>query len=164
METDPYSLSALEGIVIPDSVGVFPLAPGWWFVIAIASIWLAYGLIACWIRYRQNAYRREGVRLIRKLETASSFEVGLRGVDEVLKRVAMVSYSREKVASLWGTDWADFLRASVREFRFSDSVVANLASSNYQKIPDDFGHEEYVATLQAASAWIREHDRDDDAC
>lgn len=164
MKSDPYSLSALEDIVVPDPVGFFPLAVGWWFVIALALIWLTYGLTIFVLRYRQNAYRREGVKLIKKLETITSLESGLRKVDEVLKRVAMVSYSREKVGSLWGADWVDFLRASVREFRFSDANAETMASVNYQNISSSFRHEDYLATLRAAIAWIREHEREEDAC
>ncbi|MDA8745114.1 DUF4381 domain-containing protein [Rubripirellula amarantea] len=164
MESDPYSLSALEDIIAPDPVGWFPLAMGWWFVIALGAIWLAYGFIVWVIEYRHNSYRREGVKLIKKLRDEPSLEVGLRRIDEVLKRVAMVSYSRERVASLWGTDWVAFLRSSVQEFRLSDSNAKIMAAANYQKVADTFGREDYLATLQAASAWIREHDRGDDAC
>lgn len=164
MKSDPYSLNALEDIVIPEPVGLFPLAPVWSCVMGIALVWITYGLIVCWIRYRRNAYRRAGLKLIRELETATSLDLGLRGVDEVLKRVAMVAFSRERVAALWGADWIEFLRSSVDDFPIDDSNAQALAEVNFAPLPDRYGRDEYAATLDAANAWIRHHQRGEDPC
>lgn len=164
MRSDPYSLNALEDIMVPDPVGLFPFAPFWWFASAIAAVWIVYGLFTGWIHYRRNAYRRQGVKLIHELHDAASFETGLREVNEILKRVAIAAFSRERVASLWGSDWIDFLKASMDGFPFNRVSAEALAKISFTSLPDQFGRDEYAATLEAATAWILQHDRGDDTC
>ncbi|MFC4992401.1 DUF4381 domain-containing protein [Rubritalea tangerina] len=96
-------LSELRDISMPEVPGILPLAPGAIVLLAIAAwILLCVGW-AVYLSYRAKAYRRAGVDLLGEAVT-------VRDVSVVLKRVAMVSYGRERVASLYGEEWVDFLR------------------------------------------------------
>ena len=56
-------------------------------------------------KYKANAYRRAGIALVENAKTARELSV-------ILKRVALVSFDRESVASLYGKEWIKFLNAS----------------------------------------------------
>ena len=157
MNSDPYSLELLEPMVPPDSVGLFPLAVGWWFLMAIAAVWLIYRTTESIAKYRSNAYRREGLHLIEQLGSSDDFQAGLRRADEVVKRVAMVAYDRETVAKLWGKDWVEFLQSKVDSISLSKSQTTALQSVAVTSLPPDFSRDDYQAVLGFASDWIRTH-------
>lgn len=167
MANDPYSLDLLVENVSPDPVGWFPFASGWWFFFAASAIWMIYAWIVWLIRYRQNAYRRIGIKLLCDLQSVDSLEDGVRQADQILKRVAMVTYSRDAVASMWGNEWVQFLCSSTaggsgfneggKNGCFNKSIAAALATINVQSLPDTFSREEYRELLAAASAWVKNH-------
>lgn len=135
---EKYSLDKLRDIVPPDAPPLWPLATGAWLLLAmLASI--AFILIYQRRQARKrDAYRRAGLAL---LDGVSS----VHDVSVVLKRVALAAYPREQVASLYGEDWADFLRQTCH--RHDCSLVV-------QAKPDDPANSEII---QLAGRWIRHH-------
>ena len=132
------SLSELQDIVLPAVPPFWPPAPGFWIllfllVVAATSFWR-------WRRshYRKNAYRRAGLEL---LEQAHS----VRDVSLVLKRVALAAWPRDRVASLYGSEWADFLNDSCARCRFDHDSWSK---------PDEPADPGLIST---AAEWIRRH-------
>ena len=54
-------------------------------------------------RRQENAYRRAGLALLARAETAHEISV-------ILIRVALAAFPREQAASLVGEDWRGFLK------------------------------------------------------
>src|SRR6202012_5857465 len=81
-----------------------PRTVGWYVLFAIVGllmIWLTFRATRRWIA---NRYRREALRELPA--TAPD------GLSALLKRAALATWPREKVASLNGDDWINFLSAT----------------------------------------------------
>lgn len=110
--SDP--LHALRDIHLPLDIGWWPLAPGWYVLIALTFIvcvaicywvycWRNHGLakreaLVILDKYRQN-YEKAGVGT----QQTTAY------IAELLKRVALAYYPRNAVAGLHGQAWIDFL-------------------------------------------------------
>ena len=137
-------------------IGWWPLATGWWLLIAIAllcMVGLVYVLVK---RYRANAYRRRGLAQLQTLrqqfleqENASQY---VAQTNALLKSVALISYPRREVAASNGRQWLAFLndRMSSTEQFHSDFVTAA-----YSKTCPDMDMDQMH---RAARAWIRRHE------
>jgi hypothetical protein len=135
---EKYSLNNLRDIVPPDAPPLWPLATeAWLLLVILASIAtiLIYQRRQAKKRY---AYRLDGLALLDGVSTVHDVSV-------VLKRVALAAYPREQVASLYGEDWATFLRQTCH--RRDYSLIA-------QTNPDDPASREVI---QLADGWIKHH-------
>ena len=107
------SLNDLRDIVMPEAPSWWPLAPGLGFLL-ILVLWVALCCAFAFFRsYQSAAYRRAGIAL---LASAGS----VREVSILLKRVALVSFDRETVASLYGKQWVKFLQESCAGVQLGD--------------------------------------------
>ena len=115
---DPSTLPLRE-IHLPESVGWWPPAPGWWLLPAL----LVLGLAAAWygrLLYRRRKYsaismaRRElaGIRS----RYAADRDAGrcVRSVSGLLRRVSISVFPRSESAGLTGADWLAFLQSGNR--------------------------------------------------
>ena len=95
----------------PPPPGWWPPAPGWW---ALALLLLcAAALLALWLRHPAGRTRRMVLRQLRQLESQAGDDVALaRGLEQLLRRFAVVRYGREPVARLRGEPWIDFVAAT----------------------------------------------------
>jgi hypothetical protein len=102
MNLDPASLENLRDIVEPAPVPWWPLAPGWWCLLALLGLAAVVGVATGVRRWRADAYRRAALRELRGAETNAA-------IAELLKRVALAAYPRSEVAALSGTAWSRWL-------------------------------------------------------
>lgn len=132
------SLSGLQDIVLPGIPALWPPAPGFWILLFL----LLVALISLWrwrrILHRRNAYRRAGLELLQQARS-------VRDVSLVLKRVALAAWPREQVASLYDSEWANFLNSSCAQCRFEPDGWHE---------PDKPAEQALIST---ASNWIRKH-------
>jgi predicted negative regulator of RcsB-dependent stress response len=138
VDTDPYSLTNLRDIVVPDAPPFWPPAPGAW--VALGVILALVFLVAWRIRTqrKRNAYRKAGLVLLVKSKTAHEISV-------TLKRVALAAFPRASVASLYGDQWAAFLHRTCPREHFQA-----LAEIDAQAPAD-------AERIELASTWIRHH-------
>ena len=133
-----YSLDNLRDIVLPEPPALWPPAPEVWLLLVVV---VAAGatLLYQWRRQRQaNAYRRAGLELLHRAAT-------LHEISVILKRVALAAFPREQVASLYGEEWAAFLRQTYGRRDFSPLV---------QVTPDTPADNK---ARRLAATWIRHH-------
>lgn len=112
--TPPW-LSELAPDRAPPPLGWWPLAPGWWGVIALLLLAIAVGV--WWKRRMQRPsfqrWRRAALRELEQLQTASRHEGDdatlACGVQQLLRRYAVVRYGRDTVAALNGGAWIAFV-------------------------------------------------------
>lgn len=136
MDGDPYSLSNLRDIVVPETPPFWPPAPGLWVALGVVTL-VVFLIVWQWRTLRRrNAYRKAGLLLLKESRTAHDVSI-------VMKRVALAAFPREQVASLYGDDWATFLHETCPRSSFLELTAAD-ADSN-QKLVD------------LASTWIRHH-------
>lgn len=141
--SDPADLSNLKDIVAPPDVSLWPPAPGWWILAAGCAATGAILVAIAVARYRRNAYRRQALLELERVEA--------RDISTVLKRAALAAWPRAEVASLSGEEWRAFLDRSARMNAFSRGTGRDLEALAFG------GTGDVPAVLAAAKAWIRRH-------
>ncbi len=102
-------LTPLKDVHLPTEPSFFPPAVGWWVVAGF--ICAVVTGIFLFLYFFNRSPKRYALRLLKKIERTPA-DLPTLGVElgALLKRVAMVAFSREEVASLSDKEWADFLR------------------------------------------------------
>jgi hypothetical protein len=103
-------LAALRSIHLPEPVGFWPPAPGWW---VLAGITVA-GALALWLwsRVRRRSVARHALRELDALGASSGpedLQALATAVSALLRRLALVRFGRARVAALHGGAWQRFL-------------------------------------------------------
>jgi hypothetical protein len=152
MNVDPSSLEHLHDLIMPVPVPWWPPAPGWLVVGAALVMILGWRLIRA-IRYWQsNTYRREALALLDKAD-GSGAELAT-----LIKRVALSSYPRERVASLTGEQWLVFLDRTGRTDAFTTGPGRWLSRLAYEpKLAASISTAERNGLRTAARDWIVRH-------
>jgi hypothetical protein len=146
MNPDPTSLENLHDIVVPPPVSWWPLAMGWYFVLGFIFIGCMVLVVSRWWQFQRQAYRRAGVKEL--IEARSNQQISA-----LLRRVAMVTFSRDEVAPLSGEAWPNWLESRAR-VSMNSGVRQQLAWGVYQTGQSS----ENVDELKAyAAQWIRQH-------
>ena len=159
---DPASLQNLNDIVLPASVSWWPLASGWYFLIAlllIALAWIGYRSIRRWI---ENGYRRAALHelqlLVWDIQDPEKRNAGLRQLPVLLKRTALSVHPREQVASLSGEDWYDYLNSQTDTPAFTEperSLLDNISYSTGNL--NDVDSRAETALVEAIKFWLNHH-------
>lgn len=132
---ESQALAKLHDIHLPEPIGWWPLAPGWYLLLLIALIVL--GLVIYLVRrsHKNKRAKRQALELLQRYELeyqkdANSQQSSMR-VSELLRRVALAYYPREEVASLQGEAWLAFLTKTSKGIDFN--VLSNyLLALPYQ--------------------------------
>ncbi|MEE8427144.1 MAG: DUF4381 domain-containing protein [Woeseiaceae bacterium] len=109
---DPNAIP-IRDLHLPAVIGWWPLAPGWWVVIAVLGVGLVF-LMRMWLRtYSRGAARRHALR---QLDLYSrDYMSHLNGVligtqlSELLRRTMLAYAPRTDVAGLTGEAWLKWL-------------------------------------------------------
>ncbi|MBT4518839.1 MAG: DUF4381 domain-containing protein [Halieaceae bacterium] len=151
-----YALGDFVEVVPPQAISWLPQTAGWlWLAVALSGILLHYA----WVhlrRWYQNRYRREAADRLRKLvHGANSVEL-VSEINQLLKLTALVAYSREEVARLWGDSWVNFLNRQCATPPFSKSQRQLLALGSYHgAVPDPIAAQQLITS---SLKWINEHE------
>ena len=133
MPQDP--LAQLKDIHLPDPVGQWPPALGWW-LLAVVVILLMVGIIVwLWQRHRKNAYRREALAYLDALQQRAAEHDPVTvatQLSSLLKRVAITLFGRHQTAGLNGSDWLRFLDEKGKTDAFSQGPGKILGSDIYK--------------------------------
>lgn len=101
----------LRDIHLPDPVSWWPLAPGWWLVLALAILFIAGALLVV-RRYRRRSYRRLGLQHLATIEadvaTKDDPRQLIQQLSLLLRHLAILHY-QQPCAGLEGQDWLKFL-------------------------------------------------------
>ena len=145
-------LSELKPLHISSEPDLFPLAWGWW--IMIFSVLLTAFLLFLFIRFLMRREKRLALIELRHLKKASD-ETFISEVNALLKRVAIIRYGAEKVASLYGKEWIDFLNQT-KGCHFSDNFIALLEKNLYAG-KRMLSEKEKKEISKQASCWIKKN-------
>jgi len=158
-------LTRLEDIVEPAPVSWVPQTIAWW-VLGIVLLGLVFLLAFWWIRrWRSNRYRREALVELAAIE--KRLRAGDHGaivtVAVLLRRVALHIAPRERVASLTGEKWLDFLNGHVRDSAFTERAARLLIDVAYAPLtPPERGQsgegsDDRMELVGCARSWVRRH-------
>ena len=148
MNESAASLDRLHDLVLPPAVPWWPLAPGWYVVMALALLTAAWMSFRAWKRWQSNAYRREAARELASLESSAA-------IAELLRRTALAIAPRSVIAEKTGAAWVDWLAVQSPE-AMPDSVRAQLTTGVYGRPAPS---PELCALRDYATRWITRHRR-----
>ena len=136
---DPEQIP-IRDLHLPEAIGWWPLAPGWWVVIALAAVVLAWLGRLYWRRHARGAARRHALRqldmLTRDFETQGNVVAFASGLSELLRRTMLAYTSRRDVAGLTGDKWLEWLDRDLETKRFAGETGRKLLELPYRR-PDD---------------------------
>jgi hypothetical protein len=140
-------LDKLHDFYQPPSPAWTPQTAGWYILFAIVGllvVWMGVHLVRGWLA---NRYRRAALREL-VLLPPSEFSA-------LLKRTALEAWPRERVASLSGAAWLNFLDEAVGEETFRLAPADRIEEIALQTVT--LSNEDEHALRETVATWIRRH-------
>ena len=105
----------LADLHLPTAPGFFPLAWGWWLIIALGLIILFFSIYRLYKRIKKKRAQKIALRALQHCQSIA--EINL-----LLKRTALSYYAKDEVASLTSGAWLRFLddKLPIKERGFTD--------------------------------------------
>jgi hypothetical protein len=151
-------LAALHPLRSPELIGWWPLAPGWWVLIALVILAACALGFFIYRRYRANAYRRQALLQLQALhkqwETDADVSGYLGALNALLKSVALRAFPGRNVASLSGQPWVDFLSETLPPKSSCQAFDDDFAGAAYRANVPELN---FDATYQTSQHWIKQH-------
>lgn len=138
-------------------MGWFPLAIGWWVLIALVFISLSF--LACYLfkRYQKNYAKKEALQLLKKYQMAYAQNADniliAQQLMELIRRISLFYYPRAKVAGLTGQQFIDFLNQTSENIDFSpykELLVSLPYQATIQNAID------LTPLIEAIEKWIKQ--------
>ena len=152
---DPTQIP-LRDLHLPEMIGWWPLAPGWWFLIVLAFAGLAYLLYRSYAGWRRNAARRVALKELARIQKqykSGVDEISLAiELSELLRRTMLAYAPRNEVAGLSGERWLQWLDQGLDAKPFSEGPGQNVESLPYRRpdaIEDDVDVQGLISAIKA---------------
>jgi len=158
-QADP--LAELRDLANPDAISLWPLAPGWWILIALVLACI-YFLSRKIQKTRQaRAYQREAVSELsiywQRYLDEQDISKYLQNLASLMKRTALSAYPNSNAASASGDTWLAFLDSTLPETdsenKFQSEIGQLLITGPYRKHTDINPTELHAL----AEHWLRSH-------
>jgi len=146
---DPEQIP-LRDLHLPEAIGLWPLAPGWWVLIGLAVAGLVYLLYKRIQRWRWNAARRLALRELARVRR--DYEQGAdptalgKELSELVRRSMLAYAPRGEVAGLTGDSWLRWLDRGLDGAPFTSGAGKSLETLPYQR-PENVQDEADIAGL-----------------
>lgn len=148
-------LANLHPLRLPEPIGWWPLAPGWWFLLLASLLLVAMLIYLVRKHFRKNAYRRRALRQLQSLHAQflekNDASLYLTQLNALLKSVALLAYCRSDVAARHGANWRVFLNRSLPP---AQQLQPPFDNAVYQRTCPDV---DVLQVHRAARHWILHH-------
>ena len=150
----------LRDLHLPETLGWWPLAPGWWGVIVVALVAFLY-LAWRWHKAWQfNAPRRHALRELARfeaeyLEHRNPVTLG-KQLSELLRRGMLAYAPRDEVAGLTGEAWLRWLDQDLSVPYFHTEGGRSLLTLPYRDPDSDYSDIDVGALLAAVRTRLSE--------
>lgn len=150
----------LRDLHLPDAVGWWPLAPGWWAVIVVAAAALAYLSWRWYEAWQFHAPRRHALRELARFESQYLEHrdpvVLAKQLSELLRRGMLAYAPREEVAGLTGEAWLRWLDRGMSVPYFHTEGGRSLLTLPYRNPDSDCSDVDIGALLSAVRTRLSE--------
>ena len=124
----------LIDIRIPESIGWWPLAPGWLMLIAVVAIAVAWSLRGRIGKSKSGVLRHEATQIFDQLQTDGDVASYCHRMTSLLRKTAVNGDVSRSVGSLHGAEWVCWLEDSVGVV-FSTEARNLLCDECYRESP-----------------------------
>lgn len=144
----------LRDIHLPEVIGWWPPAPGWWLTMILIPLLLGLGF---WCFRRLT--RKTAVKLAKKQLTLLLMDKHqdnadkLKHVSMLIRRTAISVAPRNDCASLTGKAWLEFLDSSLSGKPFSEGTGRLLADAPYRAYRPSDG--EIADLVRLCEEWLK---------
>ena len=150
----------LDDIIIPEGIDFWPLAPAWYIllVLCVLSVFLFMNFYK---KYKKKwTYRKQALALLKQSfqsRQTSGDSACNQALVKILKQTAISAYldHKEKISSLQGKAWVNFLNKQSRKPVFDQEMGAFLALGIYQQNSEIDVERFYRLCAQ----WIKQHEQ-----
>ncbi len=144
--------SNLRANHLPDPISFWPLAAGWWILLAIIILAVSVGIYFILKHRKANAFRRDALQSLEAIPLTPQFPAE---ANTLLKQVCLSHPNTpEHIAGAAGSTWKDFLIENTNAF--DDSKASWLSTVAYQENSAITDIE--VQQLKAAcKEWIKQY-------
>lgn len=149
---DPEQIP-LRDLHLPEAIGLWPLAPGWWVTATLAVIFLGFLARRFVQRRARGAARRHALSQLNELTAefeqhrdAVAFSSGL---SELLRRTMLAYAPRGEIAGLTGDEWVAWLDKDLDQPRFKGETGRKLLELPYRKPGDDVSAMDLIDVVAA---------------
>ena len=153
---NPTATLDLRDIHAAAAPALWPPAPGWW----VLAVLLVAGLLlsTLWLLRRYRSYCQK-INIMNELESLSDCcdnnkEEFTAQLSMLLRRIALRRYSRQRVASLTGSDWLRFLDETGGNGDFEHGIGQILEVGPYQPQTRELPRE---GLLALARRWAKQN-------
>ena len=149
---DPTEIP-IRDLHLPDAIGWWPLAPGWWVVIGLVLLG-TFVLFRHWYRhYSSGAARRHALRQLDAyskdyLEHGNGVAFGTQ-LSELVRRTMLAYAPRSEVAGLTGEEWLAWLDHDLDRSHFTDGDGRQLIEWPYRDPDSKFDKSDAAALVDA---------------
>jgi hypothetical protein len=140
-------LDKLHDFYQPPPPAWTPQTIGWYVVFAVIALLAMWMTIHSLRRWLGNRYRREALRELALLQPEQ--------FSTLLKRTALSAWPREKVASLSGDAWLNFLNKTAGDSIFQRNPGSRIEEVSLRPVTLSGNDEQELRRLTAE--WIRRH-------
>lgn len=134
----PMESLPLRDIHLPDPIGWWPLAPGWWGLLVLLT--LLIGILVYVIRRRRRVRQIQlALAELTRLEANPDLSARekLEALSILMRRVALTLYPREEVAGRVGADWLNWLNWAAGEPLFENEAGRLITDLPYRHTSQD---------------------------
>lgn len=150
-------LKDLRDIHLPDPIGFWPLAVGWYFLIALFLIFAILVVVYLIRRSRRLQSRRYMLQRLEELRERYAKDADAVAIaaelSALLRRASLVSFPRREVAGLQGEQWLNFLDETGATREFTQGIGRVLLTAPYQPQAQF----EVNALLDLAARWVSQN-------
>ena len=149
-------LDQLKDIYLPSQISSWwPLAYGWWIVIAIFVLVVLLCLLILRIRKKHLQYI-DGVVNDFKVNIGEVYiskpkEI-VQSISVYLKRIAIYKFTKDDIKLLHGKAWVEYLNSKTKKAIFYDEAAKYLQNT-YK--PQELSDVELETVVSASEKWIR---------
>jgi hypothetical protein len=165
---NPIGLEALRDAHAPDAISVWQVAFGWYLLLFI----LIFLCIISFIFWKSNyifwKQKKIALNILKKYKLAykndNNSQIASASINELLKKLAIVLFSRDKIAGLKGEAWLEFLNASFGRSTRRNKAKLSEENLNFLSFKKEFLEYPYQTPQQnvdlelffkIAEAWIK---------
>ncbi len=146
----------LKDIHLPDAIGWWPPAPGWWLT-PIALILLFLIIFSLYRRLRRKTALKTARGMLNNLRGHNDNLQTLTELSALMRRMAISCDSRAAVAGLRGQEWLDYLDRKLPDRPFSQGVGQCLADAHYRPVAP--GNLDTEALINLCERWLKQQDK-----